>query len=109
MTDGVTPLPEASIGLPAGEAEVHAPHPLKIGSIRWRICALLFFANTINYMDRQVLGVLKPLLQVKIGWNEIQYSHIVMAFQSAYALGLLAAGGIIDSIGVRLGYSLAIG
>jgi ACS family hexuronate transporter-like MFS transporter len=82
--------------------------PPKMTSIRWRICALLFVANTINYMDRQVLGVLKPLLQVKIGWTEIQYSHIVLAFQTAYAAGLLMMGGIIDTIGVRLGYSLSI-
>lgn len=92
----------------ARATEVHAPLPSKMTSVRWRICALLFFANTINYMDRQVLGVLKPLLQVKIGWSELQYSHIVMAFQSAYALGLPVFGGIIDAIGVRLGYSLAI-
>jgi ACS family hexuronate transporter-like MFS transporter len=78
-------------------------------SVRWRICALLFFATTINYMDRQVLGVLAPLLQTKIGWNEIQYGYIVGAFQAAYALGLLVVGNIIDRIGVRLGYALAIG
>jgi ACS family hexuronate transporter-like MFS transporter len=109
MTDGVTPSPEAVVEAIVSESEVHAPHPLKIGSIRWRICALLFFANTINYMDRQVLGVLAPLLQTKIGWNEVQYGYIVEAFQAAYALGLLVAGSIIDAVGVRLGYALAIG
>jgi ACS family hexuronate transporter-like MFS transporter len=109
MADSLNPLPDDLTGPVEVGVEINAPHPIKMGSVRWRICALLFFANTINYMDRQVLGVLKPLLQVKIGWNEIQYSHIVMAFQAAYALGLLAVGGIIDAIGVRLGYSLAIG
>jgi MFS transporter, ACS family, hexuronate transporter len=109
MIDGVTPSAEAVVEAASDEGEIHAPHPLKIGSYRWRICALLFFANTINYMDRQVLGVLAPLLQAKIGWNEIQYGYIVEAFQAAYALGLLVAGGIIDAIGVRLGYALAIG
>jgi ACS family hexuronate transporter-like MFS transporter len=83
--------------------------PEKMTSIRWRICALLFFANTINYMDRQVLSFLAPLLQTKIGWTELQYGYIVVAFQAAYAMGLLAVGGIIDAIGVRLGYALAIG
>jgi len=83
--------------------------PPRMTSIRWRICALLFFANTINYMDRQVLSYLAPLLQTKIGWDEIQYGYIVVAFQAAYAMGLLAAGGIIDAIGVRLGYALSIG
>jgi len=76
--------------------------------IRWRICALLFFANTINYTDRQVLSFLAPMLQVKIGWSEAQYGYIVVAFQAAYALGLLFAGGFIDRIGVRLGYALTI-
>jgi len=109
----MSPSPETADETPVGvvlnESEIIAPHPLKMGSIRWRICALLFFANTINYMDRQVLGVLAPLLQVKIGWNEVQYGYIVEAFQAAYALGLLAVGGIIDAVGVRLGYALAIG
>jgi ACS family hexuronate transporter-like MFS transporter len=77
-------------------------------NFRWRICALLFFATTINYVDRQVLGLLAPLLQTKIGFNEVQYGYIVTAFQAAYALGLLAMGGIIDRIGTKLGYALSI-
>ncbi len=75
---------------------------------RWRICALLFFATTINYIDRQVLGLLAPLLQSNIGFNEIQYGYIVTAFQAAYALGLLTMGSIVDRIGTKLGYALAI-
>ena len=78
------------------------------GNYRWRIAALLFFATTINYMDRQVLGVLAPELQKIIGWNEIQYSNIVVAFQAAYAIGLLLVGGFIDRVGTRIGYALAI-
>jgi MFS transporter, ACS family, hexuronate transporter len=109
MTEGVTPMRGASIEQVADEAEAHTPHPLRIGSFRWRICALLFIANTINYMDRQVLSFLAPLLQTRIGWNEVQYGYIVVAFQFAYALGLLSVGGIIDRIGVRLGYTLSIG
>ena len=54
---------------------------------RWSICALLFFAATINYMDRQVIGLLKPVLQSQLGWTEIGYSNIVLAFQLAYAVG----------------------
>ena len=65
-------------------------------------------ANTINYMDRQVLSFLAPLLQVKIGWNEVQYGYIVVAFQAAYAIGLFFVGGFIDRIGVRLGYAITI-
>jgi ACS family hexuronate transporter-like MFS transporter len=109
MADSITPLQVDTTTLPPGECEFQAPQSSKMGSIRWRICALLFFANTINYMDRQVLGVLAPLLQVKIGWNEIQYGYIVVAFQTAYATGLLIAGWVIDAVGVRLGYALSIG
>jgi len=107
MTGDITPLRESSIDT-VDSVEIHAPDGLKIGSFRWRICALLFIANTINYMDRQVLSFLAPLLQTKIGWNEVQYSHIVVAFQAAYAIGLLFMGGVIDAIGVRLGYALTI-
>ncbi len=79
------------------------------GRYRWRICALLFFVTTLNYIDRQVLGVLAPELQRVIGWNELQYGNIVTAFQGAYAIGLLAAGGFIDRVGTRIGYASAIG
>src|SRR5690348_15841688 len=75
---------------------------------RWRICALLFFATTINYVDRQVLGVLAPYLQPIIGWNEIQYDYIVTSFQAAYAVGLLIAGGVSDCLGTHSAYSIAI-
>src|SRR6185295_1605567 len=80
-----------------------------VGRYRWRICALLFFATTINYMDRQVLGVLAPDLQSRIGWNELEYGYIVTAFQAAYAIGLLCMGAVIDRLGTRIGYALVIG
>jgi ACS family hexuronate transporter-like MFS transporter len=80
----------------------------KIGMYRWRVCAMLLAATTINYIDRQVLGVLAPFLQDEIGWNEIQYGYIVTAFQAAYAIGLLCAGAIIDRLGTRIGYAIAI-
>jgi ACS family hexuronate transporter-like MFS transporter len=80
-----------------------------IGHYRWRICALCFFATTINYVDRQVLGVLAPTLQHVIGWDELQYSNLVNAFQAAYAIGLLVAGGFMDRVGTRIGYAVAIG
>ncbi len=80
-----------------------------IGRFRWRVCAMLLAATTISYIDRQVLGVLAPFLQEKIGWTEVQYSSIVTAFQAAYALGLLCAGAVIDRFGTRIGYALAIG
>ena len=80
----------------------------KIGYYRWRIVALLFFATTINYIDRQVLGILAPELQEKLGWSESDYGMIIAAFQAAYAIGLLTTGRLLDRIGTRLGYSIAI-
>lgn len=75
---------------------------------RWRIVALMFFATTINYLDRQVIGLLKPTLEAEFHWTETDYSRIVMAFQAAYAFSLLAFGAIIDRIGTKLGYSISI-
>ena len=72
--------------------------------MRWVICALLFFAATINYVDRQVIGILKPTLQAQFGWSEIDYADIVFAFQLAYAGGFLIAGRMMDRIGARLGF-----
>src|SRR5688572_11029430 len=83
--------------------------PVKAGGrYRWVICALLFFAATINYIDRQVIGILKPTLQKEFGWSEIDYADIVFAFQLAYAIGLLLAGSIVDRIGARRGFIIAI-
>jgi ACS family hexuronate transporter-like MFS transporter len=75
---------------------------------RWLVCALLFFAASVNYMDRQVIGLLKPTLQAQFGWTEIGYSHIILAFQLAYGASLLVVGKLIDRIGTRLGFSLAV-
>ena len=72
-----------------------------IGRYRWVICALLFFAATINYIDRQVIGILKSTLQGEFGWTERDYAAIVFTFQLAYAIGLLATGPIMDRLGVR--------
>jgi MFS transporter, ACS family, hexuronate transporter len=77
-------------------------------NVRWYICALLFFATVVNYIDRQVLGTLAPELQTKIGWSESEYSQIVIAFQVAYAVMFLVWGGVLDRIGVKLGFTIAI-
>jgi len=79
-----------------------------VGWSRWGICALLFFATTLNYIDRQIIGILKPELGAQLGWSEIDYSNIVFAFQIAYAIGYVGAGRLIDRIGVRRGYALAV-
>ena len=73
----------------------------RVGRFRWTICGLLFLAATINYVDRQVIGILKPTLQAEFGWSEIDYGDIVFAFQLAYAIGFLFAGRIIDRLGTR--------
>jgi MFS transporter, ACS family, hexuronate transporter len=78
------------------------------GYFRWVICTLLLFGVTKNYMDRQVLGVLKTTLQHNFGWNEIDYSNLVFAFQAAYAAGMVVVGRLIDRLGTRLGYALAM-
>jgi ACS family hexuronate transporter-like MFS transporter len=79
-----------------------------ITRVRWSICAMLFFATSINYMDRQVLGLLAPTLQHTIGWTEAQYGYIVGAFQVAYAIGLVLAGRMIDKLGSRVGYAMVM-
>jgi MFS transporter, ACS family, hexuronate transporter len=80
-----------------------------IGRVRWTICGLLFAASTVNYIDRQVLGILAPDLQRSIGWNEAQYGYIVTAFQAAYAIGFVFAGRLMDWLGSRRGYAIAVG
>jgi MFS transporter, ACS family, hexuronate transporter len=80
----------------------------KRGYFRWTVCALLFAATTINYIDRQVLGILAPHLQKIIGWSESQYGYIVTAFQVAYAVGIVLFGRFIDKFGTRLGYAVAL-
>ena len=82
--------------------------PSRPGYFRWVICALLLLGTTKNYMDRWVLSALKTTLQHDLGWSEIDYSHIVIAFQAAYAVGMLAVGGFIDRVGTRLGYALVM-
>ncbi|MDQ3711412.1 MAG: MFS transporter [Acidobacteriota bacterium] len=83
---------------------------MKVGKYRWVICALLFFATTINYIDRQVLGILATdeTFKAQIGWNEAEYGFVNTAFQAAYAIGLLVVGGLMDKFGTRKGFSIAI-
>ena len=78
--------------------------PPRLGQVRWTICAMLFVATSINYMDRQVISILKPTLTHSIGMTELGYSHVVQAFQLAYAMGLLMAGRFVDKVGTRIGY-----
>jgi ACS family hexuronate transporter-like MFS transporter len=79
-----------------------------VGHHRWTICALLFFATTINYLDRNILGILAPTLQKEIGWTPVEYGYITTAFQAAYAIGLAWFGWFIDRYGTKIGYSLSL-
>lgn len=81
---------------------------MKPGRYRWAICALLFFAITVNYVDRLVLGNLKSVFDAEFGWSETDYGNIVTAFQAAYAIGLLLMGRFIDAVGTRAGLAVAI-
>lgn len=79
-----------------------------IGKYRWTICALVFFATTINYLDRAVISLLKSDLEKAFNWNESDYSHIVIAFQLSYAIGLVFIGRVVDWIGTKTGYAISI-
>ena len=80
----------------------------KMTNVRWTVVALIFFATTINYIDRQVIGLLKPYIQEDLGWTEADYGYIVTAFQVAYGIGMLLGGRMLDRFGSKLGYSIAI-
>jgi len=78
-----------------------------VGRYRWVICGLLFAATAINYVDRQMIGVLKPTISKDLGWSETTYADVIFWFQAAYALGYLSFGKIVDVVGARIGYSIA--
>ena len=87
--------------------EETAERPLAVSRYRWVICGLLFVATGINYVDRQMIGLLKPTLQTEFGWSEGSYADIVFWFQAAYAIGYIGFGAVIDRLGARLGYACA--
>ncbi|MGA3245122.1 MAG: MFS transporter, partial [Bacteroidota bacterium] len=89
-------------------SDLTAKGDARSGSYRWAICAMLFFATTINYVDRSVLGLLAPVLQKEIGWDEIDYGNIVAAFMAAYAIGIFFAGRFVDKVGTKIGFSVSI-
>ena len=82
--------------------------PATIGKYRWTICALLFFATTINYLDRQVLSLLAPALSQEFNWSNTDYANITAVFQFVYAISMLFAGRVIDRLGTRRAFVLAI-
>jgi ACS family hexuronate transporter-like MFS transporter len=93
---------------PTGTSPITSTVVETIGKYRWVICALLFFATTINYIDRQILAVIKEILDKEIGWTNAQFGMVNSAFQVAYALGLLGFGWFVDRFGTKLGYTISI-
>src|SRR5436305_11765664 len=105
-----TPASEVTSAVAAAKAAetLKTKAASRIGYFRWIICALLLIGTTKNYMDRNVLGVLKSTLQHELGWSEIDYGNLTVIFQAGYALGMLVVGWIMDRLGTRLGYALAM-
>src|SRR5262245_51296423 len=97
---------------PAVEPVVPPVHDGTIGAVigkyRWVICALLFFATTINYVDRQILSLIKEILDEKLRWTNADFGRVNGAFQGAYGIGLLWFGWFIDRYGTKIGYAVSI-
>lgn len=101
-------MPLASTTSPPAVAPRVAPPPFRRAHTRWTVCALLFFATTVNYIDRLVFGLLAPDLQRQFGWSNADYADIVFWFEAAYALGLVSVGRLLDWVGTRRGFSVAV-
>ena len=104
MTSPTTSLPPPGVQRPSAMSGIGT----SAGRYRWTVCALLFFATTINYIDRQILALLKPMLDVQIGWTNEQFGLVNSAFQGAYGIGLLVFGWFIDRYGTKIGYAVSI-
>lgn len=96
------------MGAPARLSSNTSRKPKTLPNLRWYVCGLLFWATTVNYIDRQVLGILKPVLTHEMHWSETDYGWVVSAFQAAYAVMMPVAGRVLDWLGTRIGYALAV-
>jgi len=95
---------EVAPSVPAATSSVSAA----VGNYRWVVCALLFFATTVNYIDRQILSLIKEILDKQIGWSNEQFGWVNSAFQFSYGLGLLGFGWFVDRFGTKIGYAVSI-
>ena len=100
------PVPAAS---PATSPPAPGNADARIGVFRWSVCGLLFFSVAINYIDRNIIAILKGPLSKELGWGETDYAHVAAAFQFAYAFGYLLGGRMMDRIGTKLGLAIAVG
>jgi ACS family hexuronate transporter-like MFS transporter len=98
-----------TFGLQQSKSKTVTAFHNRIGKYRWTICSLIFFATTINYLDRQVISLLKSVLSEDLHWNDADYANIEIAFKVFYAFGMLGAGRIIDKLGTKIGYALSTG
>ncbi|HEY0743094.1 MAG TPA: MFS transporter, partial [Chryseosolibacter sp.] len=80
----------------------------RVGNYRWTVCAMLFLATTINYIDRQILSLIKPILDEELGWTNEQFGLVNSFFQGAYGFGLLFFGWFVDRYGAKIGYTVSI-
>ncbi len=108
MTINAHALAFSTMSAPPLDSAPPSPLAAPRGNYRWRVCALLFFATTLNYLDRQVLSILAPTLQKSLHWSEVDYGHLVAAFKFAYAVGLLGMGRFLDRAGTRRGYAIGV-
>lgn len=99
---------ESQISKKAGQTSAAETIVKPRSNYRWVICSMLVFATTVNYMDRQILGLLAPMLQEDIGWTQMEYSLLVNAFTIAYGIGTLVCGRIIDKLGTKISYAIAM-
>ena len=99
-------MPEATKNQAADSLAADSSGPM--GNYRWIVCALLFFATTINYIDRQILSLLKEILDREIGWTNAEFGWVNSAFQLAYGVGLLGFGWFVDRFGTKIGYAVSI-
>lgn len=104
----VSPPEDAASSASGAAASAMGAFVGKVGYYRWVICGLLFAASAVNYIDRQVIAILKPTLQKEFGWTDIDYGWIIFAFTTAYAIGFIFVGRLMDKIGTRNGFTLSI-
>jgi ACS family hexuronate transporter-like MFS transporter len=99
---------EGALEAPSDPPRANQGPNAAFGNHRWLVCALLFLATTINYIDRQILSLLKPILDTELGWSNQEFGKVNAAFQGAYAVGLLLFGAFVDRFGTKIGYAVSI-
>src|SRR4051794_5963191 len=107
-TEAASPDPAPDAASDADGPRAYTAGPLRVGRLRWIICGLLLLATTLNYIDRFTLSFLAKDLQKQFRWTDSEYGWILFAFQASYASMNLVWGGILDRIGSRLGFALAV-